>query len=659
MARTLVVKTIFRAADQATKPMNNISKRFQGLGKSISKATGGLGRVMKGVLGAHMIMAGINAIRRGIGSVINEFKEFDHAIIAAGAKFGTAFKKGTKGAELLRKVTRDIGAKKEFSANQAAQGLDFLAMAGFDAEQAMSMLPGVVDLATSTNMDLARSTDIASDALGAFNLMTKDSAQLQTNLNRVMDVMSKTTVTANTNMEDLFEAVKKGAPTFTNAGQSMETFNTMAGVMANAGIKGSEAGTALRNIMLRLAKPTGEAAATLKRLKVETRDGNGNFRDAVDILNDVNKGLAGMGTAQKTAALSTIFGARAVTSVNVLLNEGTDSLKSYRKELENSTGSTKELAEEMRKSLKNSLEKIKSGLIETGFKAFDVFGKAIEKAVNHISKFVDRMNDFLETNKEIIGQKVEKVFAFIAKVFERMQPTIRVIVDLIKNIVERIQALGKNTTVIEILKIVFESIMHTVQRIVGIITMFVDTIASIGEKLGILEMFKNLMISVRLLWENVLDAVQSFWKTISDTGALELVMNIFKLIGNYLGYVFRILGPIIKLNVFFFKILMSALSPIIKMVNLLVSGLNLLFGALNKIGNKKYKASVDVGVGGDDSPKSSNARSYNAGIDSKQTITNIDKAMLEIKGTNIPAGIDFEKSGDWSKNIVFDLGQNK
>ena len=110
-------------------------------------------------------------------------------------------------------------------------------------------------------------------------------------LARVTDQMVKTTTTANTSFAELFEAVGKGARTFVDAGQSMATFNSFAGIMANATIKGGEAGTALRNVMLRLSKPSAEAAAQLKKLGVDVADSDGNFRDIIDIIVDFEKGF--------------------------------------------------------------------------------------------------------------------------------------------------------------------------------------------------------------------------------------------------------------------------------------------------------------------------------------------------------------------------------
>jgi len=365
-------------------------KRFEQSAKRVSINTGS---IFKGVLGANLVTRGITSLTAGIAAAGREFVSFDKAIISAGAKFGPAFAKGTEGAKELTKVTRGIGAATEFSATQAAQGLDFLSLAGFNAKQSIALLPGVVNLATATQSDLARATDIASDSLGAFGLMSKDSAVLGANLSRVMDVMAKTTTTANTNMEDLFEAVKKGAPSFTTSGQSIESFSAIAGELANSGLKGAEAGTALRNMMLRLSKPTKEAGDVIRNLGVRTQDSEGNFRDVLDILADFEKGLKGMGSAQRTAALSTVFGARTVNSVNVALKAGTLQLRQYRDSLIESKSASNALAESMRTSLEARLAKLKSSAIELGFKFFDAFGPQIESGIESVQALLNTLNN--------------------------------------------------------------------------------------------------------------------------------------------------------------------------------------------------------------------------------------------------------------------------
>lgn len=654
MARKLVIKTVFTASDKAIKPMNRLAKRFDGLSKRMSKSTLGLGKLMGGIIGSRLIIGGLNAIRRGISAITTQFIDFDQAITAAGAKFGDAFKRGTDGAKQLRKAARDIGAETEFTATQAGQGLDFLALAAFSATQSMSLLPGVVDLATATQSDLARATDIASDSIGAFNLMTKDSAQLQKNFTRIMDVMAKTTTTANTDMNMLFESVKAGAPAFTGAGQSLETFAALAGKLAAAGVKGTKSGTDLRNMMLSLAGPTGEAQNELDKLNVQTTDSNGNFRDAIDIIADIEKGLQGYGTAQKSAALKTIFGKRTVTSMNILLSTGADKLRKYRAELKDSEFASRDLAREMRLSLKNQLEKIKSGLTEVGFKFFDVFGKTIQKAISFISKLVDKLNNFLAVNKKIIQGGFGKFLNFIKNIFDKLRPTIKIIELLLKNIADKIKGVIQSGQGMTVLKIIFDTILSVINNIVGFINMMINSIVNAGSKAGLMQTLLNVFLSIRNVWDAVVKVAKDMWKVLEKTGTIKLLVNLFKLLGNSFALIFKLLKPVIHLFGFLFKIIMFALSPVIKLIDGLVTGINFLLNALNKLGRKKQ---TEAFGGGGESPRSTEARLTEAG-GSKQSITNIEKALLEIRGVNLPPNLEFQMEGNL-KNVNLDLGLNK
>ena len=388
--KDLISKTFARMGKNADRFGNKSSKAFKKANRSASRFKD----ITKGILAAGAIQKVLGGLQRGVSAVTTEFIGFDGAIISAAAKFkdvNLATAEGQKRLLELKKAARETGAATQFSAGQAAGGLDFLAMAGFNATQAMAALPGVVNLATVANVDLGRATDIASDSLGAFGLMTEDTSKLQKNFTRVNDVMALTMSRTNTNMEDMFEAVKKGAPDFTKAGQSLESFNALLGVMANSGKKGSEAGTALRNIMLRLASPTKEARKAIDKIGIKTADANGNFRDIVDILADVEKGTKSMGEVQKTAALSTIFGARAVGSINILLTEGSKKIRKFRGELENAGGSSQKMADIMRTSLGNRLKSLSSAAIEFGFKFLTAFEKrgagAIDKLTAAIRNF--------------------------------------------------------------------------------------------------------------------------------------------------------------------------------------------------------------------------------------------------------------------------------
>ena len=429
--KSFSIDAVFRAVDKMSNPMRGITKNTSKLSRAIrtdfAKAQRSVDQFSKNfkrnlAQNVKRTIVGVGlSVAVGLGFAAKEYVDFENTITASSAKFGESFQKNTAGFQKLTDATRKIGATTEFTSTQAAKGLDFLALAGFNAVQSMTLLPGVVDLATAAQTDLATASDIASDSLGAFGLMTKDSTQLGINFNRVMDTMAKTTTTSNTDLVTLFETVKKGGAAFTSSGQSIETFNALAGKLANAGLKGAESGTFLRNMMLRIAKPTGEASALMKKMNINVADSKGNFRDVLDIIGDFEKGLKGLGTQQRSAALKTIFGDRSITGMNLVLKEGSQSLRNYRLMLENSAGAARLMADVMRGSLGNQIATLKSAALELGFKFVEAFE---EQGVTGIQSLTTAINNFnvvpvLESIDNIIS-----VISTLAKIIIPIAPII-------------------------------------------------------------------------------------------------------------------------------------------------------------------------------------------------------------------------------------------
>lgn len=412
-------KLVAQGLDPTSAGFNKLEAELDEARTKMSAFRGAVVTKNSAMLSAIKTMAvyagGVALVMTALRAVVGGFVDFDHAIVSASAKFSdldTSTTAGKKKIDELRETARKIGADTEYSAAQAAQGLDYLAMAGFKTNQAISLLPGVVNLATVANTDLARATDIASDSIGAFGMMSNDSAKLAENFTRINDVMAKTITTSNTNMEDLFEAVKKGAPTFVSSSQSLETFNAMLGVLANSGVKGEEAGTQLRNIMLRLAGPTGEAKDLLQRLGIQVQDSSGNFRDIMSIIRDFGVATKGMGTAQRTAALDTIFGARSITGMNILLAEGADKLEQYRAQLEGAGGSSKKMADVMRGSILNQLKALGSAAIEMGFSFIDGFSKQGGGAIKSLAEAVRAITPVFS----VLGNILSFILSFMPEI---------------------------------------------------------------------------------------------------------------------------------------------------------------------------------------------------------------------------------------------------
>jgi TP901 family phage tail tape measure protein len=414
------VSVAIRGDDQISDNLRRLTKSVDRFGKKADQSFGLASRaasVFKGVVGGVLvsgaISAGFNAMRMGAASVAKEFLDMDQALVSAGAKFQLSKLGAEQSASAMQKLkdaARAVGAETEYTAAEGAKGLEFLAAAGFNVEQSIASLPVLVDLATASNSDFASSASIAADALGAFGMRSENAQMQAKNLARISDVFAQTAAKSNIGMEDLLQTFSMSAPVMTQAGQSLESFAAMAAVMGNAGIKGSVAGTTLKNVIDRLIKPVGEGAAMMKKLKINVKDSGGNMRDVADILQDFAKATDGMGNAQRGAALSAVFGMHAVAGVSTILKEGIPTLKTFRAGLKDAEGASKEMADVMRQSLTNRIKVLKSGLTELGLKVIEAFSNkfpnALESAIKAIQNFdvnpiVNGIKAIVETVKSV------------------------------------------------------------------------------------------------------------------------------------------------------------------------------------------------------------------------------------------------------------------
>jgi TP901 family phage tail tape measure protein len=403
MAGRFSVEAVFKAVDRVTAPVsrmqNRVGKLTRSMGRGFDKLNRSVGKFASGVKkGAVAVTAALAVSSAAMANVIGTGAEFEQTLVNAAAKFPGEIRRGTEAFEQLESAAKKTGSTTEFTASQAASALNFLAMAGFNAESSVAALPGVVDLATAAQVDLATATDVASDSLGAFGLMTKDASKLGVNLARVNDVIAKTTTSANTTVEALFETIKDGAPVATTAGASIETFAALAGELANSGIKGSKAGTTLKNMFLSLSAPGAGAAKILKRLGVSTKDANGDMRDIVDILGDLNGSLDGLGTADKSGVLEGIFGKIPIAGVNVLLASGSDRLREYRKELEGASGASSNMASVMRDTLQGRLNSLKSAVEGVKISIFGLSSGPLSDAIEKTTEWVRANEKLIATN---------------------------------------------------------------------------------------------------------------------------------------------------------------------------------------------------------------------------------------------------------------------
>jgi len=411
MALSFSVFNKFRAIDDVSRPMRKMERSAARFGrrttrefKRADRAASGFSKSVKGLVGLAAAGLSVQVIVSGLTDAVTVGAQFEQTIVSAAAKFGDMAQRGTRNFRRLEDAAKLAGKTTEFTAAQAAEGLNFLAMAGFNAEQSISALPGVIDLATAAQVELSMASDMATDTLGAFNLMSKDTIQLQKNLARVNDVLAKTTTSANVNMEQLFETFTEAGPVASGLGANIETVAAMAGTLGNAGIKASQAGTTLKNVFVRLSAATPEATKQLDRLRIKLKNSQGNFRDIFDILQDLNKGLEGLGDVERAAVLNDIFGKIPIAGVNVLLKTGAEGLREYRKELENATGASQKMASMMRDTTQTRFKTFLSAIESIKITGFEALREVIDSTSTDLTGFARDLESFLRENKQPIAE---------------------------------------------------------------------------------------------------------------------------------------------------------------------------------------------------------------------------------------------------------------
>jgi len=285
------------------------------------------------------------------------------AVGGIAAKIGMDFKAGLSEVQAISGATaaevgklevkaRELGSSTKFSAKQVTEGFKYMALAGWDVKQSMDGIDGVLNLAAASGEDLALVSDILTDAISAFGDKASDAA-------RYADVLAATASNANTDVAGLGEAFKYVAPVAGALGYSLEHTSAALGLMANAGVKGSAAGTALRGSLTNLAKPTKEMKKEMDKLGISIKDSNGEMKPLDVLLRDMRGSFKNLTADQKASAAATIFGKEAMAGMLAVLNASEADFKKLSSAINDSEGKAKEMAEVMQNNLPGSLTKFK------------------------------------------------------------------------------------------------------------------------------------------------------------------------------------------------------------------------------------------------------------------------------------------------------------
>jgi TP901 family phage tail tape measure protein len=351
---------------------------------------------------------GAAAIGAGLVSSVRVAMDFEKSMSAVAAKTQA----GQEDMAKLTELAKDLGRSTQFSAKEVADGMDFLAMAGFEVNDMLTAMPGLLNLAAAGNLDLASAADIVSNILGGMNMEATETG-------RVADVLAKAATSSNVSVGMLGETFKFVAPVAAQAGAGLEDVAAAAGLLGDAGIQGSEAGTGLRSVLLRLAAPPTEAAKALERLGVSTKDASGNMRPFGEILADVDHSMKNLnlGSAEQIEIQNALFGKTAIASGAILQQAAANGeLSAKTKELMESQGAAAEMAEIMNDNLAGAFKRLQSAI--EGFQIQLVSGTnpALQGFVDFAANAINVLTDMMERFPLVTGAVVALAAAFVALV---------------------------------------------------------------------------------------------------------------------------------------------------------------------------------------------------------------------------------------------------
>ena len=311
----------------------------------------------------------------------------------------------------LKEQAKQLGADTAFSATEAAQGMENLASAGFSTSEIIAAMPGMLDLAASSGEDLANSADIAASTLRGFGLEASSAGH-------VADVLAKNAAATNAAVADTGEAMKYVAPVAKSMGIEFEETAAAIGIMADAGIKGSQAGTTLRGALSRIAKPTKAMQETMDSLGLSFYDSNGKMKSLANITEMLETKMSGLTDEQKNQALITLFGQESLSGMMALMDRGSGEVRKLTDEYKNCDGSAKDMAKTMQDNLSGAVEEFGGSVESLGIEIFENIEGPLKKAVRSGTTELNKLTKAVKNNKieEIVPEEAVNTVQNLGKI---------------------------------------------------------------------------------------------------------------------------------------------------------------------------------------------------------------------------------------------------
>lgn len=369
-------------------------------------------------------------------AIIGQVKDFTADSIELGKNYTSVMSEvaaisGASSSDLamMEDTARQYGATTVFSASEAAEALKYMSLAGWDAQQSTDALGGVLNLAAASSMGLGEASDMVTDYLSAFGMEANKSTYFA-------DMLAYAQSNSNTTAAQLGEAYKNSAANMHAAGQDVETTTSLLEAMANQGRKGSEAGTTLGAMMRDITAKMDDGAIKIGETSIAVQDASGNFRDMTDILTEVGEATEGMGSAQRAAALSSVFTDDSIKGVNMVLAEGMDKVAGYEEALRSATGASEDMAETMNDNLSGDMANMNSAYEEMQLQTFEAMEGPLREGAQWIT------SDIIPTLTSWVPDAFGTLASGISKVGNALSPMIKTVLQNPKAVASAFASIG-------------------------------------------------------------------------------------------------------------------------------------------------------------------------------------------------------------------------
>ena len=446
---SVIIDTLLKT-DGLNKGVGDLQGKLAGLGSKLTS----IGTGMTLGLTAPILAAGAASVKT--------YQNFDDSMRRVAATAGIAADSTSKDFVAMKNKAKELGASTRFSASEVADGMNYMAMAGWDATKTLAGIEPVLNLAIASGESLATTSDIVTDAMTAFGLSADQAGTFS-------DILAAASSNANTNVSLLGETFKYAAPVAGALGYTAKDTAIAIGLMANSGIKGSQAGTALKAGLVNLAKPTKKMRDTMNELGISITDSEGNMKSFREVMSDLRTNMSGLSKDEQAAAAATIFGKEAMSGWLSIINASEEDFNKLTNAIDNSEGATQQMVDTIDGGLGGSFASFQSALEGVGI----AFGETLAPSVKNLT---DKITGFLQSLANLSPETI-KLITIIAGVVAAIGPMLLIIGTVVIKIAKFREGVGLLANGIKGLSAVFSFLTSpiglVVVAILGLIALFV------------------------------------------------------------------------------------------------------------------------------------------------------------------------------------------